>query len=310
MRILVPVVAGLAVCCAIPRFLRHPGERVPVPLSWCDTDFMPNTNPHGPGCVPSGLVRSPLGPFVPATPIAPGPIHAVLLGDSHGRSLLPALDSVFRDLRWNYAAFTASGARPFVIAPGHPWSEYAGRLWSGPSRQELDASIRTFLATTSPPVVVVVGRWSAHAKVGRKEFMEDIRNLRALAPRSVFLFVGQVPELAMGVAGFHSGELEFAPLTPMREPYQATRRRSKVHGWLRELADADPGVRFLDIAHPYQDGPRVRFREGPTLFYFDDDHLTVAGAARAEPLLREALGSIASVANHPVPLPRRLQSPR
>jgi peptidoglycan/LPS O-acetylase OafA/YrhL len=303
-RLLVPAAACLALCCAIPRFVRHPVERVPIPLRWCDTDLMPGGKDRLPGCTPSGLVRYPSGPVVPATPIAPGPIHAVVLGDSHGRVLLPALDSIFRDLHWNYAAFPASGTRPMVIAPGRSWTNYGGRQWSSASRHELDASIRKFFATTSPPVVIVVARWSASARVSRTDFFEDIRNLRALAPESTFLFVGQVPELAFGVGSFQSGELEFAPFTPQREPRKATRKRSKIHGWLRELAAADPRVRFLDIAPLYQDGPRVRFREGSTLLYFDDDHLTNAGAARAEPLLREALGSIAAAATHPVRLPR------
>lgn len=303
LRLILPAALVLGMAILTPRFLRHPVERLAPPLRWCDTDLMPNPSPEKLACTPSGLVRSPLGPSVPAPPIAPGPLHVLLIGDSHGRSLLPALDAVCRDLKWNHAAFTASGARPFLMAPGESWTNYAGPIWSESKRLELDATIRSFLNATSPPIIVVVARWNTLASRGKQSVLGNVQYLRERSPTSAFLFVGQPPQLPVGIGGFLSGELEFAPLTPFQEPHRARLARHRVHAWLRDFAATDPAARFLDISQPYLEGSRVRLRQGSTLLYFDDDHLSIAGANLAQPLLKDALLGLARSSRHPVPLP-------
>ncbi len=300
-----PAMGVFVLCCAAPRVLRHPVERLGQPQRWCDADLYPRGNPRALGCSVSGLVPTPFGGFAPATPIAPGPFHAVVLGDSHGRAILPGLDRAFRDLHWNYAAFTAAGAKPFLIPPGGSWTNYAALSWPADRRHALDHSIRSFFATSSVPVVVVVSRWSVYVRWEREELLDDIRRLRAIAPGSNFVFVGQPPELGFAVDGFYTGEVEVAPLTPMGEPYRARRDRGRVHGWLQQMVDEDPAVHFIGIAGLYEDGPRVRYREGLVLSYCDDDHLSVEGALRAAVVLREALREVARSSQHPVPLPGR-----
>lgn len=291
LRIVLPVAAVGILAFALPRLRWRGSEAHDLPTAWCTADLVQWKSiwTGERGCAESNLILDPQGGFRRAAPI-PGPVRVVLIGDSHAKAWLPALDSTFGDLGWNYLAFPASATSPFFVPPGANLGQYAKPdMWSSEKRLELDRVRAAAFATHRPPVVVVGCRWFTHADWNRREFDAGLSNLVALLPDSHFLVIGQAPELPFGDEGFHRTSTDLGRWTNCRELTAIRDARERVHGWIREFAIRNPRVHFLDTAPHYLDGEKVRLHDGRTTLYRDDDHVSVEGAMRLTGVFRDAL---------------------
>ncbi len=291
LRIVLPValVGGLTVL--IPLLDLRNYQQHDVPSQWCTADLVPWRQQWGeePGCLEAGLVIDPRLGVRRATPI-PGPIQAALIGDSHAKSWLPALDTVFAELGWNYSAFPASATSPFFIPDGGKPTDYSTPThWTAEQRFELDRNRRAFLTTHHPPLVVVGARWYTHRSWDRQQFRAGLSNLLVLSPRSQFLFIGQPPELPQGAKGFFLPGQGTGRWTRLNELPSSRAIRDRIHGWILEFAAENPRVHFLETASHFLDGDQVRLYEGRATLYRDDDHVSVEGAMRLTGAFRKAL---------------------
>jgi len=297
-RIVLPVAAVGLLAFMVPRMGLRGASNHDAPTFWCEADLMPRKQPrpNQPGCVQAGLVIDPGVGVRRAVPI-PGPVRAVLIGDSHAKSWLPVLDDVFGNLGWNYVAFPASGTSPFFVPPGGQLDLYGSpNFWPGDTRHELDRKRRTFLGTNSPAVVVVVARWFNHRTWKRDEFEAGMTEFLTMLPKSQFLFVGQPPELPFGDDGFYHSDNELARWSSRREIAGTRASRAQVHGWIKAYASRNSRVHFLETAEYFMDGGQVRLHEGRATLYRDDDHPSVEGVMRLRGFLREALVELAAKA--------------
>jgi peptidoglycan/LPS O-acetylase OafA/YrhL len=297
-RIVLPVAAVGVLAFAIPRLGLRSSNTHDIPTIWADADLMPvreQAEPE-PGALASPLTGDLQTGLRRKVPI-PGPVRAVLIGDSHAKSWLPVLDAVFGELGWNYAAFPASAASPLFIPPNGDRSIYCWEAkWPGDTRNQLDQTRRTFLTTHQPPVVVIGARWYFHQTWDPAEFQNGLSNLLAMLPRSQFLIIGQPPELPFGDQGFQRIGDDFGRWTRMKELRSLKAGRERVHGWIREFAAHNPRVRFLETAPYFLDGDKVRLHEGRATLYRDDDHVSVEGVMRLTGVFREALAECARAA--------------
>jgi peptidoglycan/LPS O-acetylase OafA/YrhL len=291
LRIVLPVALVGTLVLLIPMLGLRDSQAHDVPGYWCRADLVPWRKPWSeePGCREAGLVTDPRMGVRRATPI-PGPIHGALIGDSHAKSWLPALDTVFAELGWNYSAFPASGASPFFIPDGGKPDDYlAPTLWSAEQRFELDRNRRAFLTAHQPPIVVVGARWYGHRNWNPQQFRAGLSNLLVLLPKSQFLVIGQPPELPHGDKGFFLPGQDVGRWTRMNEVPSTHAARDRVHGWIREFAAQEPRVHFLETDTYFLNGDQVRLYDGKATLYRDDDHVSIEGAMRLTGVFRKAL---------------------
>ncbi len=288
-RIVFPALAVALVLVLAPHLGLRPVVTHPLPTRWCDADLRPGEKMAGPGCVPSELAGNAGDGLRPRITI-PGPIKAVLIGDSHANAWLPAFDAACRSLGWNYAAFPASATVPFLIPTNaSPESYFFAPHWSASGRLDFDRAQRAFFARTKPSVVLIAARWFNLGSWTQESFDAAIADLLFVAPGSRLLFLGQPRELPIGQGGFASGRLELGPFTSLEEPAEIQRARIRVHGWIQDAARRNSRIRFVDVLDQYQRAGKVMLMRDGQLQYFDDDHLSLEGAMRSMPLLRQAL---------------------
>jgi len=267
---------------------------VSPPVTWCGLDLVPSRAKWKPipGCVTPALVLNADSSVRRIVPI-PGPLRVVILGDSHLKSVLPALDRVLGDAGLNYAAFPASGASPFFVPDGAYFGDYAETsLWVAEERLVLDQTRLRFLSTNQPSLIILTARWGLWQRTGHDGIQAGLQRIQELAPRAQLLILGQPPELPFGSSGFYETPPRLGPLTQSREPKHLRVRRHRVHGWLTEYASLHSGVHFVETEAVFLKAGIIEFIEQGKLLYFDDDHLSVDGSLKLVPLLSDALGNL------------------
>lgn len=289
--IILPVAAVGLLAFFIPRVGLRSSGNYEIPTDWCDAHLTPSevALDGSPGCIQPPLVRDWQSGIRRATPI-PGPVQAVLLGDSHAKAWLPALDTVFGELGWNYTAFPAPATSPFFVPSGrNPFHYGRADMWPGTKRLELDQYRRAYLTSNQPPFVVIGARWFTHRDWSRSEFDAGISNLLVLLPRSQFLLIGQPPQLPFGEEGFHRIGDDIGLWTQFKEQPTSRAGRERVHGWIREFTAQNPRIHFLESADHFLEDDRIRLHVGRLTLYRDDDHVSVEGAMRLTGVFRQAL---------------------
>jgi hypothetical protein len=296
-RVVVPVMLIGASSYLLSRLDLQRRIEVSPPVTWCGLDLMPwrakwKPNPH---CITPELALNSDSSVRRVVPI-PGPLRVLILGDSHLKSVLPALDQVLGEAGLNYAAFPASGASPFFVPEGADYRDYAETsIWEKEERLVLDQTRLRFLSTNQPTLIILTARWGLWQRSGRDGIQAGLQRIQELAPRAQLLIVGQPPELPFGSSGFFETPPRLGLLTPSREPKHVRVRRHMAHVWLTEYASLHSGVHFVDTEAVFLKAGIVEFIEKGKLLYFDDDHLSVDGSFRLVPVLNEALRKIPSI---------------
>lgn len=302
-RILLPTLAIGVFAVALPHLGLRAAPGTQRPTFWCDCDLKPSTtsNASKPGCVESGLVGDVSTGLRRAQPI-PGPLQAMILGDSHAKSWMPGLDAALGELGWNYAAFPAAAASPF-FAPENPKSDRYGFSlhWPSDTRQEFDRHRRRFIASNAVPLVIVSARWFNYFRWTENEFERDFEELLRTFPTSQMLIIGQPPELPFASSGFSEGPIDIGLWTPFRERTTAREGRRLIHARILEITRRNPRVRFLETESQFlKDGVIRPFRDGQIL-YRDDDHVSLEGALLMTSTFKDAL--LQCIKPSPTPTP-------
>jgi hypothetical protein len=213
----------------------------------------------------------------------------VILGDSHSLMFFPALRACCEKLNLKLTFFGADGATsPFLIEEGSQLLDY-GIGWNATSRKAFDEDRIQFIKKSKPRYVFICARWSMYQSWTRSRFDDHLSRIGEVCSESKIIFIGQPPELPFGDAGFTSGVLNHPTLRVLSEPPFATAHRQKIHTRLRQFCKSQPNCHFIDTEYHYLRSGRPYFMEGDTLFYNDDDHLSVEGAMRATSSIEEVL---------------------
>jgi SGNH domain (fused to AT3 domains) len=289
-RVLLPTLAIGSLAIVLP----HLGLRVvPAtqgPTQWCDCDLHPRdaSKATGAGCVESGLVGD-VSTGLRRSKRIPGPLKALILGDSHAKSWMPGIDAALGELGWHYVAFPAIASSPFFIPENSDAKRYGHEpYWPSNTRQEFDQHRRRFIASNTVPLVILCSRWSNYLKWTQAEFDRDFEELLRTFPTSQVLVIGQPPELPFGTSGLSTGPIDLGRFTPFRERATAREGRAQIHARIREIMRRHPRVRFLETeSHFLQDGVIRPFKDGQVL-YRDDDHISLEGALLLTSTFREA----------------------
>ena len=215
----------------------------------------------------------------------------VLLGDSHGVMYFSPVKEAAEAVGLTLTSFAADGGTaPFFVPVGAPTTGY-GLGWEADDRRRFDVVRREFIVKNRPRLVVLTGRWAAYLWLhGARGLDQHFRTLLASIPAETrVIILGQPPELPFGSGGFQDGELSIPPLRAFFEDSEVRDRRITAHQIIKRLAASNSKVKFVDVQSIFETSSGIRFLEGDIIYYKDDDHLSVAGAALCNGVIEEAI---------------------
>jgi len=228
-----------------------------------------------------------------------GPADAIILGDSHSLMFFPAIRQSCESLGLRLAFFGADGGTsPFLMEEGVPAGDY-GRGWTLEERRAFDAARLAFISQAKPRFVFVCARWDSYSWTEAR-LTTHLRRLKEACGSSHLIFLGQPPVLPFGSDGFTSGFLEKPVLRPFAEFPYTTDSRDKMHEILRRFCTNNPDSHFVSTEEYYLREGHLYFMDGETLFYKDDDHLSIDGSLRAVPAVDQILRSLQAPASNRV----------
>jgi hypothetical protein len=269
----------------LPFIVKIPGIKYTPPEFSSSINLEPaNPSPrYGPFV---GSYRTGLPLFEPQQSAA----DVVVIGDSHSMMFFPVIRQCCEDLGLRLLFFGAdSGSSPFFMELGAPVSDYSVRGWEMAERRIFDQARIDLIKQSKPRFVVVCARWSRYNTWVEKRFFEHLQRIRDISAGSQLVILGQPPELPFGGEGFSSGILDSPVFRTFREFSFATESRRNVHDRLRRFCSATSNSHFVETEQNYFKADGIVFREGQTLFYKDDDHLSIAGAMRSKHTIDDVL---------------------
>ncbi|WP_268920629.1 acyltransferase family protein [Sandarakinorhabdus rubra] len=249
-------------------------------------------------------------------PGADGQVHVMLMGDSHSLALargvseqlraagighyetgmsacmpLPGFERQTRDFRLECARYVeatlqharASGIDTLVLAARWPVYVEGRRFDNGEGGVEGDEQ----------PFVDVIGKAGAADSPDRKRrvLAEMRRQITALAADFTVVLVSPIPEAGWKVPQ-RAVELARQAGRPVPVTTDLARYRERtraVDQLFRQLAAEVPGVRLARAERAFCDADRCLNADSAGVYYYDDDHLTSAGARRVAPLIVAAV---------------------
>lgn len=208
----------------------------------------------------------------------------------------PAVREVCSDLGLRLCFFGAAQATsPFFVDEGESLIKY-GLNWTPQQRLDFDTARRKYLSQNNPRLVFICARWSLYSSNddawSPQRLIDHLKNLRLHCGKSLCIFVGQPPELPIGGFDFKDGRIELAHLRVYKEPDRIRLKRQQVHQLLQNFCTTTPGCHFIETEQEFANGSTVRFLDGSDCFYWDDDHLSIAGALRVAPLILTELSHL------------------
>jgi hypothetical protein len=207
----------------------------------------------------------------------------VILGSSHAGMYCPVIDEICRDLHKTVAFLCADNTPVF---------------FDGSFSREFDEARLRWLKAWRPRVVLAIDRWDSRLS-SERPVTSKIRELadQLISLAQTVVFFSQVPVLECG----HENVRRFAQVRtkhgqrPRILPDEMQPIRDEVAAELEKLA-SDPRIIVARVDRKFMlpDGS-VRYYDGRSCLYGDDDHLSDAGVAavRSEILevLRRAVGT-------------------
>jgi peptidoglycan/LPS O-acetylase OafA/YrhL len=220
----------------------------------------------------------------------------VVFGDSHAVMYFPAIRQACEQLSLSLTFFGAAYATsPFFVEDRSKGERY-GLNWDMQQRVAFDQARIQFLEKHRPRFVFVCARWSQYAPIyhlwSEDSFNSHLQKLTDACGSSTVVFVGQPPELPIAGNGFSDGQLEEPLFRVYRERALLTRARRLMHGQIKLFCTNHPDCHFLETEDIFSRDNRTTFIDDTGCLYFDDDHLSLAGARRATPKFTALLSGL------------------
>ena len=214
----------------------------------------------------------------------------MVLGDSHVLMWCEVVDTICRDLGEGVCFYAVAGEQPFLTVPVDLTKRKNFRM----TRAELlayDQGRLDALERWKPKVVVLGSRWEHHYR--RIERFDDLIEACGRAGSTVLLI--EQPPPPYDVNGDAVQYLSYLGMRPKEGVLQAL-PGARQHDYrkgresLKKLVERYPFCRIVSVADrfysPEQD---VWVLDGKDVLFWDDDHVSQAGAERASDLIRAAI---------------------
>lgn len=227
-----------------------------------------------------GIVRQ----FGGATP------SVVVLGSSHGMMWGHTIESICEELGLTVSFYTARAIAPWIELP---LENKPIRNFTASQREAFDRSRMENMKTWAPDVVILIDRWSVRDDPFKHlDFLEYIKSCG-----SQVILVGQPPELGVdGVSIPLFMAYQYNDDAPTEVSTLKAHRKSEVdaaNARIKELADTLDFCHFVPVADLYEvENDQVLVRDGDSVIYIDEDHLSDAGASKARGRLSAMMSSI------------------
>ncbi len=202
-------------------------------------------------------------------------------GDSHGMALLPAVDALCKERGLRGQAATRSSTVPLI---GYEAKQ------TFKDHKAYNRAVLDYIIAQKISRVLVVANWDRyHDNKLRAPIIATAKELEKVGARLwIFREVPKHPwhvPHAVASAVWH-GQDPLALEMPESFHLEGKRDRDSIYAGLSEL---HPNITVLDSTQLFlsPDGKRMKFLENGELLYWDDNHLTVAGALLLKPLLEQ-----------------------
>ena len=216
--------------------------------------------------------------------------QVVVLGSSQALMYGRLIDDLCRELELSVAFLTVDEGAPVFFHTGVS-ANFPTRSVAG----EFDAARRHWLRTWRPEAIIVADRWDDRARFLRRfdgrlrEFLTEVSPLT-----SRVVFVSQIPVIANAdhvnlreLVLWRSGA---DGMLPRLEPNDTDDRRGKVVAVALAASAEFSKLVVLRADRPfYRADGSVRYSEGRSFYYADDDHLTDEGTEVLRPLFEQVL---------------------
>jgi hypothetical protein len=218
----------------------------------------------------------------------------VVLGDSHACMWGGVIDDLARELDATISFYTMNAVQPFIQFPIK--EEPMLMMLTSQEKYVYDTKRVEFIEKWKPRLVIFVARWNHYT-------LEEVRATFAFLQKHVphVLVIDQPPELTMGNISLVQ-YLASKGVRPTGEPHLRQQlpldvaRRDAGRSLINDIAKEFSNVRLANVHDLYRgDTPsNACVLEGKELLYYDSNHLTEYGAAKAKPLLRRTMTSMLS----------------
>jgi len=220
-----------------------------------------------------------------------GQVDVLLLGDSHALMWAPVIDAICQECRLTVLFYAAGGVEPL---PSIPPKRHAVEGFSPEEWMRFDSNRMSLIRDRHPRLIIIAGHWRA-LPLGNQcaTFLEAVSNLNRsgnAASRSDLLFIEDPVELALD--GLNAPQFCATTSSTTIKPWALSDQQAAALA-LRAL------LRGFDFAHTVQtadlyltNGGMARIRDGNSVLYFDDNHLSLAGASLAKERIRSAMTNI------------------
>ena len=216
----------------------------------------------------------------------------VVLGDSHATMWSEVIDTIARDLGVGVCFYPSAGTDPFLSVP----PEATRRTSEKMTRAELlayDQARLDALEHWKPKVVVLGARWDkSYLKI---DYVDDLIEACGRVGATVLLveqpprpnYVNYEAAPYLSYLGMRPKEGTLQSLPDLNEPGYRKGREL-----LAKLVKRYPFCRIVPVAELFYSPEReVWVLEEKDVLYWDDDHVSQAGAERAGGLIREAISA-------------------
>jgi peptidoglycan/LPS O-acetylase OafA/YrhL len=202
----------------------------------------------------------------------------MVLGDSHAAAMLPAFERLSERLGWQGRLVALAGCQPLLGQLYHHQSVNCARM----QEAALDYSRRANIAR-----VFLVSRWAAYTdltpEISRPLFIRGVeRTVDAYRSHATLYIVEQVPQQNYRPSGIYTHALLRRDAGAYIRSVSVTRAEHEARQAFVTSVFAryrsDDRIRFIDPATVMCDGGICPVGTENQSFYWDDSHLSVAGA--------------------------------
>jgi hypothetical protein len=220
-----------------------------------------------------------------------GNVDILLLGDSHALMWAPVIDEICQECRYTVLYYAAGAADPL---PSIPPARHAVKGFTPEEWMIFDSNRMSLIRDRHPRLIIIAGHWRTFPSGNQcTRFLEAVSNMNRsghAAPGSEVLFIEDAVELALD--GVNAPQFCATTSATTIKP-RALSDQQAVASTVRALCQG------FDFAHTVQtadlyltNGGMAKIRDGDAVLYFDDHHLSLAGARLAKERIRSAMTNI------------------